>query len=216
MANNLTIITLNQPNITDFAAAHNAELAKAKTPWVLFVDSDEKITPALKEEILSITSNLSPNLYDAYYIPRLDTFLGKQLHHGETGNAKFIRLARKDFGSWIRPVHEVWQPRRGESMYSPAKIGILTNPLLHTPHSSISSFLEKINKYSTIEAEYRYKEGIRSNLFKIWLYPFAKFKWNYFYRLGFMDGVPGTIMAIMMSFHSYLTWTKLYLLWHKK
>lgn len=206
--NNLTIITLNKPGITDFAAARNTELAKAKTDWVLFVDSDEKITPALKAEILSITSNPSPSLYSAYYIPRLDTFLGRELHHGETGHAKFIRLARRDFGKWERPVHEIWVGSR--------KVGELKNPLLHYPHPTISSFLEKINRYSTLEAEYRYKAGKKSNLFKIWFYPLAKFKYNYLFRLGFLDGVPGIIMAIMMSFHSYLTWTKLYLLQHPR
>jgi len=213
--NNLTIITLNQPNITDFAAARNAELAGVKTEWVMFVDSDEKITSALKAEIISAINDQQSTIYSAYYIPRLDTFLGHELHHGETGHAKFIRLAKKDFGTWQRPVHEQWVPvgaRRG----SPAKIGTLANPLLHTPHESVQTFLDKINLYSTIDAEYRYKEGVKSSLWKIAIYPIAKFKWNYIFRLGFLDGVPGTIMAIMMSFHSYLTWTKLYLLWHKK
>jgi hypothetical protein len=204
--NNLSIISLSGENINDFAQARNEELAKAKTEWVLFVDSDEKITPAPKAEITSIC-NLKSNIYSAYYLPRLDTFLGQQLHHGETGKAKFIRLAKKDFGQWERPVHEIW---KGEG-----KVGILKNPLLHTPHLSISSFLEKINKYSTLEAEYRYQQGVKSSLFKIALYPLAKFKYNYIIKLGFLDGVPGTIMSIMMSFHSYLTWTKLYLLWHK-
>lgn len=206
----LTIITLNQKDITDFASARNEELAKAKTGWVLFVDSDEKITPALKEEVLKA---IGSNDYDAYYIPRLDTFMGRDLRHGETGSAKFIRLARKDFGRWERPVHEVWVRRGGSSS---ARTGSLTSPILHTPHASISSFLDKINLYSTIDAEYRYKQGIKSSLWKIWLYPFAKFKYNYFFRLGLLDGTPGAIMAIMMSFHSYLTWTKLYLLWQKK
>ena len=200
-SNNLTIITLNQPGITDFAAARNTELAKVQTPWVMFVDSDEKITPALKAEVLAA---IASDVYSAYYIPRLDTFLARQLHHGETGHAKFIRLAHRDFGTWVRPVHEIW--------LGTGKIGTLTNPLLHTPHPTIASFLDKINTYSTLEADYRYKQGIRSSLFKIWFYPLAKFTWNYIFKLGFLDGVPGTIMAIMMSFHSYLTWTKLYLL----
>ena len=109
--NNLTIITLNRPDITDFAAARNAELAKAKTDWVLFVDTDEKITPELKSEITKVCS-LESDIFSAYYIPRLDTFLGHELRHGETGHAKFIRLAKKDFGLWQRPVHEVWVPAR--------------------------------------------------------------------------------------------------------
>lgn len=210
LKSNLTIITLNRPDITDFAAARNAELAKAKTDWVLFVDSDEKITPDLKAEILTA---IKSSKYSAYYIPRQDTFLGRILRHGETGHAKFIRLAKKDFGKWERPVHEVWLARRS---HGGGGVGTLVNPLLHTPHESIASFLEKINKYSSLEADYRYAHGVKSSLFKIWFYPLAKFKYNYIFRLGFLDGVPGCIMAIMMSFHSYLTWTKLYLLWHKK
>jgi glycosyltransferase involved in cell wall biosynthesis len=205
MNNTLSIIVLNQKDITDFAAARNEELAKAKTGWVLFVDSDEKITPELKDEVLKAIESSD---YDAYYIPRLDTFMGRELRHGETGNAKFIRLARKDYGKWERPVHEMW--------VGSGKVGTLTSPLLHESHKTISSFLDKINLYSTIDAEYRYKQGIKSSLWKIWLYPFAKFKYNYFFRLGLLDGTPGAIMAIMMSFHSYLTWTKLYLLWQKK
>jgi len=204
MDQKITIITLSQSNIQDFAAARNAELAKVKTEWVFYVDADEKITPALKAEILTA---IESDEYDAYYIPRLDTFLGRELKHGETGHAKFIRLAKKDFGSWVRPVHEIWQGK--------GKVGTLKNPLLHTPHQSIQTFLNKINLYSTIESEYRYREGIKSSLWKIAAFPIAKFKYNYMAKLGFLDGVPGTIMGIMMSFHSYMTWTKLYLLWHK-
>ena len=133
---NLTIITLNTPGITDFAAEHNAELAKAKTEWVLFVDSDETMSPALEKEI---SEAIKSKKHDAYYLPRRDTFLGKPLVHGETGHAKFIRLARSNFGKWQRPVHEVWVGR--------GSVGELKNPLLHTPHTSITNFLEKINHY---------------------------------------------------------------------
>lgn len=201
----LTIITLKQEGITDFAEARNKELEKANTPWVFFVDTDEKISLSLKEEILEA---IKSNEYDAYYLKRLDTFLGKELKHGEPGNTKLIRLAKRDFGKWGRPVHETW--------LGSGKVGTLNNPLLHTPHTSIAAFLDKINRYSTLEAEYRFKQGKKSSLFHIALFPLAKFKLNYFFRLGFLDGMPGAIMAIMMSFHSYLTWTKLFLLQQKK
>lgn len=207
MVNNLTIITINEPNLTDYASARNAELAKVKTTWVLFVDSDEKITPELKFEITSIC-NLESNDYSAYYIPRLDTFLGRELRYGEPGHTRLVRLARRDYGRWERPVHEVWVGQ--------GKVGTLTHPLLHSPHTTVASFLDKINRYSTLEAQYRFKLGIKSSIWKIAIYPIAKFKYNYLLRQGFRDGVPGTIMAIMMSFHSFITWTKLYLLWHKK
>ncbi len=202
---NLTVITLNQSNITDFASARNLELAKAKTKWVLFLDSDETMSHELEKEI---ESAIQADQFDAYLIPRLDTFLGRELRHGEPGHTRLIRLAKADFGRWVRPVHEVWQGR--------GRVGHLKAPILHHSHTTIASFLDKINNYSSLDAKYRYQSGVHSNLFKIGIYPFAKFVWNYIFLLGFLDGVPGIIMAIMMSFHSYLTWTKLYLLWHKK
>lgn len=205
--NNLTIITLSAPGITDFATARNTELAKVKTDWALFLDSDEIISQELEQEIQQAISR-KPYAYDAYSIPRLDTFLGRQLRHGEPGHTRIIRLAHKDFGQWVRPVHEKW--------VGDGTVGKLNHPLLHHSHESISAFLDKINRYSTLESNYRYQQKIKSSLFKIIVYPLAKFKYNYLLRLGLLDGVQGAIMAIMMSFHSYLTWTKLYLLWHKK
>ncbi len=201
----LGIITLEEPNIQDFAKARNSALKKSTADWIFFVDDDEVVTPELAREIKFA---LNSHDFDAYLIPRRDTFLGRELKHGETGNAKFIRLAKKDFGKWVRPVHEVWTGK--------GRVGELKNPLLHTPHQSISTFLTKIDNYSSIEAKYRYSKGKKSSLFKIFVYPLGKFKYNYFFKLGFLDGVPGLIMAIMMSFHSYLTWTKLYLLWQKR
>lgn len=202
---NLTVITLNEEKIADFAEARNRELAKVKTPWVLFVDSDEVITKELESEI---EAAVRADEYQAYYIKRLDIFLGHELHYGETGHAKFVRLARRGYGKWVRPIHETWV---GEG-----KVGTLKHPLLHHAHKDISSFLTKIDYYSELDAQYRFRLGNKSSLWKIAVYPIAKFKLNYFLRLGFLDGVPGLIMAMMMSFHSYLTWTKLYLLWHKK
>ena len=192
---NLTIITLNTPGIVDFAAARNVELAKAKTDWVLFLDYDETMSKELEHEITSIL-NLESNIYSAYSVPRLDTFLGRELHHGEPGNTRLIRLAKKDFGLWERPVHEVW--------VGTGKVGTLQNPLLHHSHESINSFLDKINKYSELEADYRYSQGIRSSLWKITVYQSPSL--NGTTRPSWLlDGVPGIIMAIMMSFHSYLT-----------
>lgn len=206
---NLTIITLKESSITDFAVVRNSELAKVKTDWVLYVDSDETISKELEEEICLAVASKD---YDAYYLRRIDKFLGRELQHGETGNAKFVRLAKKDFGEWIHPVHEKWVPRSADF---PLRIGTLKNPIFHSSHPTISSFLDKINNYSTLDAQYRFSQGKKSSLFKIALYPLVKFKVNYLFKLGFLDGVPGAIMAIMMSFHSYLTWTKLYLLWRQ-
>lgn len=205
---NLTILTLNTPEIQDFSYERNKLLEGVSTDWVLFVDSDEDVTPALKKEIKNVIESPKSSYYSAYYIRRLDKFLGKRLNHGETGNASFVRLAKRDWGSWQGAVHEKWV---GKGL-----VGTLKNPLLHTPHPTLSSFVTKINIYSSLAAKERYDHGIRSSFVHIALYPAAKFVCNYLLKLGFLDGVPGLIHAIMMSWHSYMTHTKNYLLWHQK
>lgn len=208
---NVSVITINEKSITDFAKVRNRELAKVKTEWVLYLDSDEKLSEELKNEIEAAVES---DKYDAYYIRRDDTFLGRVQKHGETGGAHFVRLATKSWGRWERPVHEVWLAHRGRKGQD--RVGRLKHPMLHMSHTTIASFLGKINRYSQIEAKYRYKQGVRSSLFHITCYPLAKWFYNYVLRFGFLDGIPGLIHACMMSFHSYLTWSKLYLLWHKK
>lgn len=204
---NLTILTLNTPDIKDFSAERNKLLSNVNTDWVLFVDSDEVVTSDLEKEIKVQITKPTSTYYSAYRIRRLDNFLGTILRHGETGNASFVRLAKRDWGSWHGVVHEKWV---GKGL-----VGTLKFPLIHTPHPSISSFVEKINNYSSLAASERYHAGISSSLFHIAFYPVAKFILNYVFRLGMLDGVPGIIHAIMMSWHSFQTHTKNYLLWQK-
>lgn len=198
--NNITIITLDEPNIEDFAAARNRELKKAKTDWVLFVDSDETISPELEQEIKHA---ISAPQFDAYALKRRDHFLGQELTHGENAANRFVRLARRSWGKWERPVHETWVGQGG--------VGELNHPI-HHQLSSIREIIDKLNTYSTLDATFRHKSGQRSSLFHLTFFPFAKFFQNFLLRRGFLDGPPGTIMAILMSFHSFLTWSKLYLL----
>lgn len=203
---NLTIITINQTDLKNFAKARNQALTHATTEWVFFCDQDEQISKELMTEINEI---IKTSLFDAYNLKRVDYFLGRKLLYGENGHNNFVRLARKNWGTWHRPVHEVW-------LGSNQKIGKLQNPLIHSPHKSLSGFIYKINFYSQIEAQYRYEQHLKSSIFHVISYPIAKFIKNYFYLQGFRDGMPGLIMAILMSYHSFLTWFKLYLLWRPK
>ncbi len=205
---NLTILTLNTPQLSDFAAERNRLLRTAQTDWVFFLDQDEVMTPALLREISRLLRAQNSRFYSAYAVPRLDTFLGKVLRHGEAGTARFVRLAKRDWGQWQGRVHEVWV---GKGL-----VGTLKNPLLHTPHLTLAAFVTKIDRYSTLAAQERYEQGIKPNLLQLLFYPVAKFFLNYFLRRGFQDGVPGTIHALMMSWHSFQTHTKNYLLWHQK
>jgi glycosyltransferase involved in cell wall biosynthesis len=205
IAKQLKARVLKRPLNGDFATQHNFGLSKAKGEWVLFVDADERVTSVLKKEILQ---SIKVDEFKGFYLKRTDFFGGRQLKHGETAQVKLLRLGKRKAGRWHRKVHETWQIK--------GKIGVLDNPLLHYPHSTIADFLKGVNYYSTLHAQQFHSEKVKSGLFRIIFNPLGKFIHNYLLRLGFLDGTPGLIVAMMMSFHSFLARAKLYLLWKKR
>ena len=200
----------------DFAAQRNFGLSKAKSDWVLFVDSDEVVSEELAKEINSIV--LMPNakcqMLNGWNLKRKDYFLGTWLAHGETANVKLLRLAKKDAGRWQRPVHEVWSPF-AKASGDKKRIGELHYPLFHFPHPNVAQFLEEINRYSSLNAQFLYRKNIGVRWWQIVAYPLAKFFVNYIIRLGFLDGTAGAVVAIMMSMHSFLTRAKVWVLYNK-
>lgn len=219
----LSIITLRTKEpIADFAKARNEELSKVKTKWILFLDKDEEMSPKLAEEIQQVLENPNSKLQitnNGYKIRRRDRFLGKWLRFGETGNVKIVKLARKDSGRWERPVHEIWKIK--------GKVGELKNPIYHY-HNSVEEMIERIDRYSSMEAEFRKNTLLRHYPLKavpfgragivrllkvritmeLTLYPLLKFVYNYIFRLGFLDGMEGFILAGLMSFHAFLVRSK--------
>lgn len=196
----------------DFAAQRNFGLEKAKNEWVLFIDADEIIPPELRSELSNTKFRAAVKAFgDArqlstccgYYTKRSDFFMGKKLKHGETGNIKLLRLAKKNSGEWKRKVHEVWEIE--------GEVGELKNEIAHHPHLTLRAFIKSINKFSTIHSKENFKEGKRSNVVKIITYPIGKFLQNYLFKLGFLDGTHGFVHAILMSSHSFFGWVKLWI-----
>jgi len=183
----------------DFAAQRNFGLRKPNENWVLFVDADEAVSKQLAQEIeTAIKSDKN-----GFYLKRQDFFLGRYLKFGETGQLKLLRLGRKTSGEWHREVHEYWKIS-GEK-------GQLVNPLYHCSHLNIFEFIKTINFYTDIDAKHmHHNDKIEFNLARVFLNPIGKFFQNYFFRLGFLDGFPGFVMAFMMSFYSLTVRVKLY------
>ena len=188
----------------DFSKQRNFGLEKADGDWVLFVDADERVSKELREEI---QSSIKKDNSDAYVIKRTDSIWGKKLKYGETGNIVLLRLARKNKGKWEGKVHEEWKIE--------GRIDTLKNHLDHYPHPTVSEFLSDINFYTDLRAKDLFEKGIKSNFISILVYPTAKFLSNYFLKLGFLDGIQGLVLALMMSFHSFLVRGKLWHLWNK-
>lgn len=179
---NLSILTLNKKDITDFAYERNELLKKAKTDWVLFLDSDEKLSKEIQIEKLS-------NKYDGYYIYRKNYFLNQYI-----GQDKIIRLGKKNSGRWERKVHETWNIKNA---------GLLDSFIIHNTADNLTDYLNKINNYSNLHAQANLEEGKKSTLFKIIFFPIGKF-------IMTLVKSKHLVFSIMQSLHSFLSWTKMY------
>lgn len=186
----------------DFSEQRNFGLEKAKGKWILFVDADERVSKKLASEIIQAANNpLSGNT--SYFLKRQDFIWGKRMKYGEVGGIKLLRLGKKGEGVWRRNVHEVWD------IEGPKKI--FKNPLLHYPHQNLKDFVGNINHWSSLHADANKKEEKKSSLIKIVFYPPLKLLNNLFVKKGALDGSEGFVASLMMSFHSFLSWSKLWL-----
>lgn len=186
------ILTLSKDNIKNFAKERNDLMNKNDSQWFLFLDSDEKISKELYEEIKKIV----PGKYQSFVIKRTNYFLNLFV-----GQDKIIRLVKKGSGKWVRAVHEVF--------VSNEPIGKLEGSITHYTAQGLSGYIRKINKYSTIHSIENKKEKKNSNLFKIIFFPIFKFFQTLFKSKN-------TVFSIMQSFHSFLAWSKQYLNEEKK
>jgi len=187
----------------NFSNQRNFGIEKTTNNLVLWLDADEKPSNSLIR-FLNHIDNLQ---YKNYAFKRNDIFISNELKHGENASQYFLRFFNKKYGCFTGAVHEIWQ--------SPKEIENKKIHIHHYPHQSLKSFIKKINFYSDIRAQELYDQNQKSSLFQIFFYPLGKFIQNYFFKLGFLDSTPGIIMALGMSFHSFLVRAKLWQLSHQ-
>ena len=190
----IEILTLNEPDICDFAKARNKMLKKARANWILFLDTDESLTPELKKEIDKVVCNTEKE--GGFFIKRKIYFLGKCV-----GEDRVLRLATKNSGIWKRAVHETWNVNK--------RLGTLKEYIIHNTGKDLHSYIDKINYYSSLHAEENIKEGKKFSLFKLIIYPKAKFIQNIFAGRGF-------IFSLLQSYHSFLSWAKMWEIQNEK
>ena len=177
-------------SILDFSEVRNWAMGQATNEWVLFLDSDEELTPNAAK---IISPYLTRKDLQGIYLTRQDVFIGKTMHGGEA-KIELLRLMRKSHAQFQGKTHEVAMVK-GASIHIPAII-------LHYPHQSVSSFLEKISRYSLRVALERKEQHKNFYLWELLLFPLAKFGWNYILKAGFIDGWRGIVYALLMSIHS--------------
>lgn len=183
----------------NFASQRNFGISKTNYNWILWLDADEK--PSKK--LIHFLNHFDNHQYKNYSFKRQDIFLKHKLKHGETAYLNFTRLFNKKYGQFTSKIHEIWETDK--------KIKKTNFLIFHYSHSTVKSFIQKINLYSDIRANELFNLGKTTNMYEIIFFPIGKFIQNYFLRLGFLDGTPGIIMALCMSFHVFLNKAKL---WH--
>lgn len=173
--------------------------------WILSLDADEELDKNLAEQIIFIKNCLAENT--VYECQRLNNYCGTWIKHGGWYPDKKVRLFNKQHVKWnLAEVHETLEiPERYNKQ-------LLNGKLLHYSYISVAEHLSKIEKYSTRGAEEAFKKGKKSSWVKLYLSPAFRFIRDYIFKLGFIDGKYGFIIAKLTAKEVYLKYKKLKLL----
>jgi len=193
-----------------FSDRRNIGAKEAKGVWLLYIDADEQVTPALKKEILSqITNHKSP--ITAFAIPRRNFLLGHRMRYGGWWPDYVLRLIRKNsLIEWKGELHE--QPViKGLPAGRQGGVGKLKNPLIHNTHRNLSSMVEKTNEWSEIEAKLMYGANHpKMNIVRFFTAMFREFWHRGVKEKGFLDGPIGVIEIIYQVFSRFVSYAKLW------
>ena len=191
---------VHQQEWQGFARQKQTAVDFAQGPWVLILDADERVTPELKAEI---RDSMAQSRCNGFYLPRENYFIGEWIRHGGWWPDHTLRLFRKDRGRLEpREVHE--------KVVVDGAVGYLKNPLRHFTYRSISDFMERMERYSTLAAREIIRKGGRAGVSSLMLKPGATFIRMYVLQRGFLDGTRGLVLAALYSYYTFLKYAKVW------
>ena len=184
-----------------FGPQKNRALALATEEWVLSLDADERLTPALKSEIITAIHHSAQ--VDCFAIPRLSWYCGRFIRHSGWSPDYVDRLFRRGTAQFSDDlVHERLIPS--------GQVAKMKNPMLHYSFMNYSQVLQKLDRYSTASAEQAYAKGKKSSPLKAVLHGVWAFFRTYVLRAGFLDGPQGFALAISNGQGTYYRYIKLW------
>ncbi|CAA7194775.1 SPBc2 prophage-derived glycosyltransferase SunS [Chryseobacterium potabilaquae] len=194
-------VKIIQHRFEDFTKQRNLALDVAKNDWVLFLDGDERITPALRKEIIKELN--SPSQKDAYYFYRKFFFANKPINFSGTQSDKNFRLFRRSKARYIaeKKVHETLEVK--------GTVGILKNKLLHYSVSDYESYRKKMIHYGVLKGKELAAKGKKFNILVQYLKTVFKFFKAYIMRLGVLDGKEGYQLSYLQSLSVFETYESL-------
>ncbi|MFS4416784.1 CDP-glycerol glycerophosphotransferase family protein [Maribacter sp. 2307ULW6-5] len=201
-------VKLIQRPFENYTDQKSFALAQASHDWVLFMDADERLTDALKNEVAQ-TINSEP-MAAAYFFYRTFMFKQKVLRYSGWQSDKNFRLFRKSKVAFTqeRIVHE--------TLIVDGPIGILKNKLIHYSYKDYEDYKGKMVKYGQMKAQEAFKRGERANAYHFFVRPAFKFFNHFILRLGFLDGKKGCTISYLNALGVHARYQELDRLWRQE
>ena len=189
---------------TDYSDQKNFANEQVKGPYLLSMDADEALSPALKE---SIRAHTNSGLNGAYRCNRLTNYCGTWVRHGGWYPDAKVRLFPKEGTRWEGShVHEELRLAPG------MKVTQLDGDILHYSYNSVADHMARLQRYSDLHAQKMLIAGKRGGAIKRYLSPVVKFIQTYFFQLGILDGIAGWRIATYSAYGVHLKYAKLQVL----
>ncbi|MCU0357405.1 MAG: glycosyltransferase family 2 protein [Cyclobacteriaceae bacterium] len=190
-----------QRKFTTYSEQKNFAVGQARYDNILSLDADEYLSPELIQSILAIKETWTT---EAYRMNRLSSYAGKWIHRGSWYPNRQLRLWNRNHGRWNDSnPHEVVVLDNGMKPIQ------LNGDLMHRSYANASEALQKIQLYSTLYAESKVGKK-KVNIADIMFHSGWAFFKSYFYKLGFMDGYHGLMVAKISAAHTLFKYVKLY------
>jgi glycosyltransferase involved in cell wall biosynthesis len=181
-----------------FGPQKNVALSLATGDWVLSIDADEQVSEALAQEILAA---IAQGDADAYEMPRLSRFLGRPMRHSGWYPDHVLRLFRRGRAHFSdHLVHE--------RVICDGNRGRLVQPLDHFPVTQIEDAISRMDRYSTAGATMFAASGRKVSFASGITHGLWSFFRAYVWRLGFLDGCEGFLLAVANAEGTYYRYMK--------
>jgi glycosyltransferase involved in cell wall biosynthesis len=199
-----------------FGAQKNRALALARGRWVLSIDADERVSEELAAQInaairssdvhLATTSaaNVAPGPV-GYELPRLSSFCGQWMKHGDWYPDRVLRLFRREAGRFS-------DDRVHERLIVHGEVARLSAHLLHETMPSLDIAIDKMNRYSSGRALDLVRAGRSGSLASALGHALWAFVRGYLLKRGFLDGRLGLVLAIHVAEGTYYRYVKMWML----